>query len=132
MEPPTAHEVLIGGNCTSVDEPHPANRQANHIRQRVFTQPGSISTETCCPRHVRYSPDSDRTADIAACVSNVPSADISPCEFDAACLSDRAMSEGMAAGHKCTPIRPWGREWYVGSAIGQWSPTAATAIVAVV
>jgi hypothetical protein len=29
---------------------------------------GSIATEMGCPRYVRFPPDSDRTADIAACV----------------------------------------------------------------
>jgi hypothetical protein len=33
--------------------------------ENVFAQPGSIATERGCPRDVRFSPDSDRIADIA-------------------------------------------------------------------
>src|SRR5258705_5911748 len=46
------------------------NFQRRSMRSNVRS--GSISTETRCPRHVRYSPDSDRRTDIVACLTKVP------------------------------------------------------------
>jgi hypothetical protein len=42
------------------------NNSAHFWRVHVFTQPGSFSTEWSCPRHVRFAPDSDQTADMAS------------------------------------------------------------------
>jgi hypothetical protein len=47
---------------------HRRNRDGSSKRKLgvgVFTQPGSFPTKMGCPRHVRSTPDSDQTADIA-------------------------------------------------------------------
>ena len=43
----------------------PAIQQGNHSIDGVFTQSGSFATEMGIPRDVRFTPVSDRTADIA-------------------------------------------------------------------
>jgi len=42
------------------------SEQESH--RRILVCCGSIATEIGCPCHVRFPPESDRTADIAACL----------------------------------------------------------------
>jgi hypothetical protein len=53
-----APKPIRGRSASSDPLPRRKNRRGqNHLRHGVFTQPGSIATETRCPHEVRFTPN---------------------------------------------------------------------------